>query len=753
MSDVKQNTHLDALLQEEFDEYLKQLSQVFLSLAQGDFSAKIPKRERGSPFTPLTFLINESISELKNVFKGLDLSEKRFRTLIENSPFCIHEIDINQKIVSMNPAGLKMAGVKDENNICGRSYLDFIDDENKELVQELLSNAFRGKAARFNFKAIGKKRTYYYTSCFIPIKSDEDKDFKKIMGITQDITLETISQLELKTSSAHLAGIFSSISDMLVILDANGNIQTINKRVTELLEFQEKELLGKNIVTILAGEEAPFLAEFTKFKNLIQGGSVKDVSLYSITKAKKKIPVLVTGSVMRDDTGNIINIILAASDARDSDLVKELRISQAQLVQSAKAEKQSYGETKRQKHKLERSNIAFLNIMKDLREEKCKLAESYKEQLKLQAQASHSSKLASIGELAAGVGHEINNPLAIAIGNLSKIKKVLKKQGVTNKLLDKAFDRQEDSFERIKNIVDGLRTYARVETDHIETIETHELVERTVRLVGEIYKKEGIAVITILDAKQTQVAGNIGKFQQVLMNLLSNSRDAVEDRKNSHITIATENHGDTIILKVRDNGKGMSSIVRKKIFDAFFTTKPAGKGTGMGMGIIAKIISEMKGKIDVESGINAGATFKITLPLVSEKIVSQQQEQQQQRRRLSGLALVVDDEEEIRELLREYLEDLGLRVEEADDGAIALEKVKETKYDYILTDIKMPKLTGDKFIEQAKQLQNGDARYFILTGGVSIEKRAYLGDMIDGQIFKPFTEESIYEELSKHLKS
>jgi two-component system, chemotaxis family, chemotaxis protein CheY len=112
---------------------------------------------------------------------------------------------------------------------------------------------------------------------------------------------------------------------------------------------------------------------------------------------------------------------------------------------------------------------------------------------------------------------------------------------------------------------------------------------------------------------------------------------------------------------------------------------------------------------------------------------------------LKGVALVVDDEEGIREVLIDYLEELGLEVEEAESGVVALEKVKTRKYDYICTDYEMPGMSGEEFIQEAKKLSNGDTRFYIVTGYVEVKNEDNSKLTCDGYIQKPFTEETIYK--------
>lgn len=372
---------------------------------------------------------------------------------------------------------------------------------------------------------------------------------------------------------------------------------------------------------------------------------------------------------------------------------------------------------------------------------------------------SHTEKLASIGELAAGVGHEINNPLAIVLGNLQKLKKELKKDQLDSNQLKIAIKNQEEGIERIATIVDSLRTYARMDTEYNQTLNVHQLIEKTNSLVGSMYEKEGIYIDLELNASEYYIKGNIGKFQQVLMILLSNAKDAIANLSSPKIKIITESNNSIITVKVIDNGVGIPDNIKDKIFESFFTTKDLGKGTGIGLGVLAKIVFDMKGKINLDSKLTVGSTFILSFPLTKDEFVEENfvpTKEVENEFRLNGSVLIVDDEEGIRELLVDILEDMGLKVDSAESGEKALALVKHNFYDYICTDMKMPKMTGDQFIEESKKLPNGKTNYFIITGGVttnfSKERRASLREIADGYIKKPFTEESIYEVLYRYNK-
>ena len=138
----------------------------------------------------------------------------------------------------------------------------------------------------------------------------------------------------------------------------------------------------------------------------------------------------------------------------------------------------------------------------------------------MRLQVLRAAKLASMGELAAGVGHEINNPLAVIQGNLELARAILNKEGSMNKAISRLFENQSKSVARIKIIVDGLKKFAREDSESQMAFDCHTVIRETIDLIGNMYLNLGISISSDLSAQNATVQGNIGKFQQALMNLL-----------------------------------------------------------------------------------------------------------------------------------------------------------------------------------------------------------------------------------------
>lgn len=231
----------------------------------------------------------------------------------------------------------------------------------------------------------------------------------------------------------------------------------------------------------------------------------------------------------------------------------------------------------------------------------------------------HNAKLASIGELAAGIGHEINNPLAILTGYVETlVKRFEEEDNLDKKEFDKYIDKISKSSKRITAIVQSLRTFSRADTDDIEEFCIIEALEESISMVSEIFQRQGVKIEYKhnLKSSNTYITGNRGRMQQVLMNLFANARDATEGQSERLISIKVESSNKILTIHVEDNGQGIEKGIEDKIFDPFFTTKDLNKGTGIGLSLVHNIIKEHNGEV-YALNTDFGCRFSIEIPLVN----------------------------------------------------------------------------------------------------------------------------------------
>ncbi|RMF84669.1 MAG: hypothetical protein D6736_18860, partial [Nitrospinota bacterium] len=229
-----------------------------------------------------------------------------------------------------------------------------------------------------------------------------------------------------------------------------------------------------------------------------------------------------------------------------------------------------------------------------------------------QAQVLHSHKLSALGEVFAGLTHEINSPLSIMLSRVKLLLYSAREQGLPAEVIQD-LEVIERHGTRIAEILQGLLTFARKTPLEFVLTDLNRVIKDAVTLVEKPFMKEGVRITTDLDPDLPAIWGSPSHLQQVFLNLLNNARDAMP--QGGEITIRTFPTPDHVVAEVQDTGTGIASEIRERIFDPFFTTKEAGKGTGLGLSVSYGILLNHGGRIAVESTPGAGTTFRLALPL------------------------------------------------------------------------------------------------------------------------------------------
>ena len=232
-------------------------------------------------------------------------------------------------------------------------------------------------------------------------------------------------------------------------------------------------------------------------------------------------------------------------------------------------------------------------------------------------QVIETGKLASIGELAAGIAHEINNPVAIMIEEAGWIQDLLEeeefKQGANLEEFNRALNQITTQGRRCKEITHKLLSFARKTDSRITEISINDLLEEIVYLSSQRTKYGNIEIQTQLAENLPPISASETEMQQVFLNLVNNAIDAMENTGGT-IWLVSKNAGDEIVVEVADDGPGIAEANLSRIFDPFYTTKPVGKGTGLGLSICYGILNKIGGDIEAHSVKGEGCTFKVRIP-------------------------------------------------------------------------------------------------------------------------------------------
>ncbi|MGA3094534.1 MAG: PAS domain S-box protein [Dehalococcoidales bacterium] len=392
--------------------------------------------------------------------------------------------------------------------------------------------------------------------------------------------------------------------------------------------------------------------------------------------------------------------------------------------------------------------IGFRGISWDVTDRK----RAEEERMQLEQKAQVASRLASVGEMAAGVAHEINNPLTGVVGYAQLL---MEREDIPPDVRSD-LAAINDGARRVAGIVQRLLVFSRQTKPQRKLVDINELIESTLILRAYHLRVNNIEVVTRLTPDLLETVADPGQIQQVLLNLIVN---AETEMKLAHgkgkLTITTEKTDNTIKICVKDNGPGIKPEVMDRIFDPFFTTREVGQGTGLGLSLCYGIVTEHKGKIYAESKPGKGATFIVELPVITEAKPPKPAKPfaKKSKKVVKARILVVDDEQVVRDLVNRVLTGEGHRIETVDNATDALGKIESKRYKLILVDIKMPGINGVELYKRIQKIAKRLARRVVfITGDImSADTEKFLSETKVAHIDKPFDAEQLKREAKRAL--
>ena len=312
----------------------------------------------------------------------------------------------------------------------------------------------------------------------------------------------------------------------------------------------------------------------------------------------------------------------------------------------------------------------------------------------LEDQLRQSQKMESLGLLAGGVAHDFNNMLAVISACSELLAESVEPSHPDRELVTDI----EDTVMRATALTRQLLAFSRKQVTDPVVLDPNAIVDDTRKMLRRMVG-EDITLETSLDPDLQRTRIDAGNLVQILMNLAVNARDAMHER--GVLTITTRNAGDHVMLSVSDTGCGMSAELQARIFEPFFTTKGVGRGTGMGLAVVHGIVEQARGKIEIESTIGVGTTFRVMLPAAAPHVDAVTDDAPPNMRG-SELVLMVDDDDYVRRAASRALRSRGYNVLEAGDGATALKILEHSPVRILVTDIVMPGMDGRQLADAAR---------------------------------------------------
>ena len=514
-----------------------------------------------------------------------------------------------------------------------------------------------------------------------------------VAGTYQNVTERRLAADALRDSEQRLQRLLENSNDLIDILDAEGRQESLRGPLKTMLGYDPEELEGTNAFSLMHPDDIP-AAQHALLEALTHPGVPYRVEYRYRHKDDSWVEMEAVGTNWLDDP-----------------IIRGVVVNLRQITERKRSEQ---------------------------------------ERRKLQEQLQQASKMEAVGRLAGGVAHDFNNLLTVISGN---VELALEELGPRDPIAQFLRD-VGDAASCAASLTRQLLAFSRRQLIEPKVVNLNGLVGNLQRMLSRLIG-EDIAIELHLAGDLGAVRLDPGQFEQVIVNLTVNARDAMP--KGGRFTIETANieldedycrmhrevnPGPYVSLAVTDSGEGMSSEVLSRIFEPFFTTKPQGEGTGLGLSVIFGVVKQAGGTIETYSEPGHGTTFKIYLPRVDEPL----QELGQTKVTLEALrgtetVLLVEDNDAVRELTATMLRRLGYRPIVAANGrtALALMKTERPAFELLFTDLIMPEMSGRELSDRVRELYPGIAVLYcsgytedtFVRHGLASENLPFIG--------KPFT--------------
>jgi PAS domain S-box-containing protein len=565
-------------------------------------------------------------------------SETRFTELFQTLREGVYLASADDRITEVNPALAHMLGFENKEDLLNREIASLYHKaEDRTDEQNQLSELGFLRAHEITLKHRQEGREVVAVHTTAVIRDPAGK-FVRYQGTFVDVTEQREMERRLHREQEFVGRLMDSFPDLVIALNCDARYTFVSPQVFDILGFRPEELIGKRV----GGRTDPTdrAAMLELFDDLIFR-RISEGQIEYRTQHKDGAWRIFRASArpLHDETGRITGVIASARDITD--------------------------------------------------------------QQRLQQQVIQSERLAAMGQMIAGVAHELNNPLTAILGVTELLRDQSKDDNTTRQL-----DLAHRQARRAAHIVQSLLVFSRPSTPRNTLLHLPDLLQRTLQLHEHSLRANNIDVDLVARPDLPTVLGDTNQLTQVFLNLIVNAEQAIHEvRDRGMLRIRLGVVGDRVLVTFQDDGVGIRRELLPRIFDPFFTTKRPGRGTGLGLSICMAIVREHNGDISAQPMPDGGSVFTVSLPVCTESVAIIEPAVTPSPDRVERPAgsssplsqkkiLVVDDEESILDLVIESLASRGCHADRASCSEDALERVARNSYDLILCDLNLESASG-----------------------------------------------------------
>ena len=504
------------------------------------------------------------ITERRHAEEMLQKSEELYKTVVSNSTDLLILSDEKGITTFCSPQCEKILGYPGSKFI-GQMMPDIIHPDDAERCKQAWAEVFQEglEIKDFEYRIIDGDGGVRWVSHTVNLVTVNNT----LMGIhntIRNITDRKVAEHVIRLSEEKYKTMLNASPDAMVLINLKGIITEISEIGIPLFgENSRNDLIGKNIFHCVASDESDIFREL--LVRTMNEGFTQNIGLTIIKKDQSVFAGEISATLMQDQHG---------------------------------------------------APISFMLIVRDVSQRK-----------KMEAKQIHSDRMSTLGEMAAGIAHEINQPLNIISLAMDKILFETARTEIVNvEFLKIKSDKIFENITRIRDIIDHVRAYSRSQEDFVPiAFDINSSIVNASSMIVEQFKHHGINLNLQLEPGIPQIVGNTYKFEQVILNLLANAKDAVTEKKSQQqdiemqVGIRSWHENQWIFVDVMDNGTGINKDDIHNVMLPFYTTKEEGKGTGLGLSICYQIIKEMNGTIEITSDSTLGTKFQLVLPLQKKK--------------------------------------------------------------------------------------------------------------------------------------